>query len=218
MSGTMLALSGYVRSGSINGGKMTGIQRAARVGAAALFFSALGACSTLGSLGNVLGGGGTDDLSGTVQGVDTRSQQVFVQQSNGQTIGIGYDNRTQVVYQNQTYSVNSLERGDQITVRITNSGTNGSNYYTDYIRVDQSVTGSTTSGNVSTIQGNVQSVNYSQGWFTIRTSNNNNVTVSLPYNANRTDVNRFNNLRNGDYVRMYAVYLNSQRAELRNFY
>jgi hypothetical protein len=197
---------------------MTGIQRAARVGAAALFIATAGACSTLGSLGNVLGGG-SDDITGTVQGIDTRSQQVFVQQSNGQTVGIGYDSRTQVVYQNQTYSVNSLERGDQITARITSSGNNGSNYYSDYIRVDQSVTGSGgTSGNVQTIQGQVQTVNYSQGWFTVRTNNNLNVTVSLPYNANRTDVNRFNNLRNGDYVRMYAVYFNSQRAELRNFY
>jgi hypothetical protein len=198
---------------------MTGIQRAARVGAAALFISVAGACSTLGSLGNVFGGG-TDNITGTVQGIDTRSQQVFVQQSNGQTVGIGYDSRTQVVYQNQTYSVNSLERGDQITARITSSGSNNSNYYSDYIRVDQSVTGSntSTSGNVQTIQGQVQSVNYSQGWFTVRTNNNYNVTVSLPYNANRTDVNRFNNLRNGDYVRMYAVYFNSQRAELRNFY
>jgi len=198
---------------------MTGIQRAARVGAAALFIATAGACSTLGSLGNVLGTGGSDDITGTVQGIDTRSQQVFIQQSNGQTVGIGYDNRTQVVYQNQTYSVNSLERGDQITARITSSGSNGNSYYSDYIRVDQSVTGSnTTSGNVQTIQGNVQSVNYSQGWFTLRTNNGNNVTVSLPYNANRTDVNRFNNLRNGDFVRIYAVYLNSQRAELRNFY
>ncbi|HMA20048.1 MAG TPA: hypothetical protein VKO87_04550, partial [Gemmatimonadaceae bacterium] len=99
---------------------MTRLQRAARIGAAALIVSAGSACSsTLGNvLGNVLGQGG-QEISGTVQGVDSRSQQVFLQQSNGQTIGIGYDNRTQVVYQNQTYSVNSLERGDQVTARVT---------------------------------------------------------------------------------------------------
>ena len=203
---------------------MTRIQYAARIGAAALLVSASTACSS--ALGNVFGnvlGGGSQDMSGTVQGVDTRSQQIFMQQSNGQTIGIGYDSRTQVVYQNQTYSVNSLERGDQITVRLNNAN-NGSNssYYTDYIRVDQSATsggvGGTSSGSIQTIQGNVQQVNYSQGWFTLRASNNYTVTVSLPYNANRNDVNRFNNLRNGDYVRAYVVYYNNQRAELRNFY
>ena len=78
--------------------------------------------------------------------------------------------------------------------------------------------GGTSSGSIQTIQGNVQQVNYSQGWFTVRASNNYIVTVSLPYGASRNDVNRFNNLRNGDYVRAYVVYYNNQRAELRNFY
>jgi translation initiation factor IF-1 len=207
---------------SLTGGKMTRIQYAARIGAAALLVSTAAACSS--GLGNVFGNvlGGSQDLSGTVSGVDSRSQQVFLQQSNGQTVGIGYDSRTQVVYQNQTYSVNSLERGDQITVRLTNSNNNGSNYYTDYIRVDQSanssIGGGNTSGNVTTIQGNVQQVNLSQGWFTMRTNNGYNVTVSLPYGANRNDVNRFNGLRQGDFVRAYVVYYKTQRAELRNFY
>ena len=119
---------------------MTRMQYAARIGAAALLVSASTACSS--ALGNVFGnvlGNGSQDMSGTVQGVDTRSQQIFLQQSNGQTVGVTYDSRTQVVYNNQTYSVNSLERGDQVTVRITNSSNNGNTYYTDYVRVDQAV-------------------------------------------------------------------------------
>jgi hypothetical protein len=202
---------------------MTRLQRAAGAVTAALFVSVAGACST-NSLGNVLGGvlgGGQQELSGTVQGVDTRSQQIFLQQSNGQTIGIGYDSRTQVVYQNQTYSVNSLERGDQVTVRIndSNSGSNNT-YYTDYVRVDQSVssTGGGTSGNVQTIQGTVRQVNVANGWFTMSVSNRGNVTVSLPYNARSADVNKFRNLRSGDNVRLYGTYLNNSRVELRQFY
>ncbi len=203
---------------------MTRLQRAAGAVTAALFVSVAGACSTnsLGNvLGGVLGGGQQQELSGTVQGVDTRSQQIFLQESNGQTIGIGYDSRTQVVYQNQTYSVNSLERGDQVTARINNNNgsSNGNGYYTDYVRVDQSVssTGGTTSGNVQTIQGNVRQVDVSNGWFTVNT-NNGVITVSLPYNARSTDVNKFRNLRTGDYVRLYGVYLNNSRVELRQFY
>jgi len=199
---------------------MTGIQRAARVGAAAIFLAATGACANNG-LGNGLGGvrgGGSQEISGSVQGVDTRSQQVFIQQSNGQTMGVTYDSRTQVVYGNQNYSVNSLERGDQVTVRIASS--DGSGPYTDYIRVDQSVTstnGGGVSGNVQTVQGNVRSINYQQGWFTLN-SNNGVLTVTLPYNPNQTDVNRFQNLRTGQYVRLYGVYLNNSRVELRQFY
>ena len=198
---------------------MLGIQRAARISAAAIFLAGAGACAN-NSLGNVLGGvlgGGSQDVSGTVQGVDTRSQQVFIQQSDGQTMGIGYDTRTQVVYQNQNYSVNSLERGDQVTVRIASS--DGQGPYTDYIRVDQSVSavGGGTSGNLLTIQGNVRQIDYNQGWFTVNT-NNGITTVTLPYNPNRTDLNKFQNLRIGDYVRLYGTYVNSSRVELRNFY
>ncbi len=199
---------------------MTGIQRAARIGAAAIFLAGASACAN-GGLGNVLGGvlgGGSQEFSGSVQGVDTRSQQVFIQQSNGQTMSVGYDSRTQVVYGNQNYSVNSLERGDQVTVRIASS--DGSGPYTDYIRVDQSVSstnGGSTSGNVLTIQGNVRQVNYQQGWFTVN-SNNGVLTVTLPYNPNRNDLNRFQNLRSGDYVRLYGTYVNNSRVELRQFY
>lgn len=203
---------------------MTRLQRAAGVVTAALFVSAAGACSA-NSLGNVLGGvlgGGQQEISGSVQGVDTRSQQIFLQQSNGQTISIGYDSRTQVVYQNQTYSVNSLERGDQVTVRINNNdgGSNNSNYYTDYVRVDQSVSsaGGGTSGNVETIQGTVRQVDVANGWFSMNAGNRGTITVSLPYNARSTDVNKFRNLRPGDNVRLYGVYLNNSRVELRQFY
>jgi hypothetical protein len=203
---------------------MTRLQRAAGAVTAALFVSVAGACAG-NSLGNVLGGvlgGGQEELSGSVQGVDTRSQQIFLQQSNGQTIGIGYDSRTQVVYQNQTYSVNSLERGDQVTVRINNrdGGSNNNNYYTDYVRVDQSVssTGGGTSGSVQTIQGSVRQVDVANGWFTMNVSNRGTITVSLPYNTRSTDVNKFRNLRSGDNVRLYGVYLNNSRVELRQFY
>lgn len=199
---------------------MTGIQRAARIGAAAIFLAATGACAN-GGLGNVLGGvlgGGSQEISGSVQGVDTRSQQVFIQQSNGQTMGVGYDSRTQVVYNNQNYSVNSLERGDQVTVRVASS--DGSGPYTDYIRVDQSVSsvgGGGVSGNVQTVQGNVRSINYQQGWFTLN-SNDGVLTVTLPYNPNQRDLNTFNNLRNGQYVRLYGIFVNNSRVELRQFY
>jgi hypothetical protein len=40
----------------------------------------------------------------------------------------------------------------------------------------------------------------------------------MPYNPNRADVDRFNSLRSGDYVRLYGVFLNESRVELRQFY
>ena len=201
--------------------------RIARTAAAALAFAGLGACSQAGSLGSVLGsvlggGGGAsqNQVSGIVRSVDTRNQQISLQQSNGQTVGIGFDNQTKVVYQNQNYSVTSLENGDKVTARIQQTS-NGA-YYTDYVQVDASVqttTGSSsTSGEVQSLQGTVRRIDVANGWFDVSTSSNVTVTVSMPYNASRTDVQKFQNLRNGDVVRFAGVFLNNARVELRQFY
>ncbi len=202
---------------------MTIIQRIQRGAAAALIVASLGACAgnSLGNvLGSVLGGGGggqSNQLSGTIRGVDTRSQQIAIQQSNGQTIPVYYDNRTQVVYQNQNYPPTALENGDQVTVRIQ---ANGNNYYTDYVQVDQSVRGNTggTSSNVQMMQGTVRQIDRASGVFTVDVDNYSRLTVSLPSNLSRNDFNRFNNLRPGDFVRFYGIFLSNSRVELRQFY
>ena len=200
---------------------MTVLQRASRTAAVALTLVAMSACANSG-LGNILGsvlGGGGNELAGTIQGVDTRNQQIGIIQSNGQTVGVRYDNNTRVVYQNQNYPVTSLENGDQVVARIQDQG-NGS-YYTDSIQVTQSVqnggTG-TNSGNVQSFQGTVRQVDIQNGLFTIDAGTGYVTTVSMPYNPTRSDLNRFQNLRQGDSVRFYGVALNNSRIELRQFY
>jgi len=200
---------------------MSTIQRIRRSAAAALMVATMGACA--GQLGNVLGGvlgggGQSGQLSGMVRGVDTRSQLISIQESNGQTVPISYDNQTQVVYQNQRYSPTSLEYGDQVTARIQASG---NSYYTDYVQVDQSVSsnGSGSVGsNVQLLQGTVRQIDRRNGLFTVDVSNSNTVTVTLPYNVGTNDLNRFNNLRSGEVVRFYGTYLNSAQVQLRQFY
>lgn len=202
---------------------MTIIQRIQRGAAAALIIASLGACG--GSLGNVLGsvlGGGSQSgqagqLAGTIRGVDSRNQQIAIQQSNGQTVTVGYDNQTQVVYQNQNYSPTALEAGDRVTARVQ---ANGNSYYTDYVQVDQSVRGNTggSSSNLQSLQGTVRQIDRSNGLFTVDVNNYGRLTVSLAYNLSSTDVNRFNNLRSGDVVRFYGTFLNNSRVELRQFY
>jgi hypothetical protein len=200
-------------------------QRIQRGAAAALMIASLGACAgnSLGNiLGGVLGGNGAQSgqqgqLAGTVRSVDTRSQQIAIQQSNGQTVGVNYDNQTQVVYQNQNYPATALENGDQVTARIQ---ANGNSYYTDYVQVDRSVRGSTggTSSNLQTLQGTVRQIDRNNGLFTVDVNNSGTLTVSLPNNLSSTDANTFNRLRSGDYVRFYGTYISNSRVELRQFY
>ena len=203
---------------------MTSFKRAARGGAAALVFFAATACSNNSSLGDILGGvlgggGGGSQVSGSIAGVNTRLQQIGLQQSNGQTVTLNYDNNTQVVYQNQNYPVTSLEYGDQVTARVSNSNNASSGYYTDLIQVNQSVsTNSGTTGNVQAFEGTVRAIDRTNGYFSISSNNYGTLTVSMPYNPRSTDLNRFNSLRTGDFVRINGVLLNNSRVELRQFY
>lgn len=203
---------------------MTSFKHAARGGAAGLMLLAAQACSNNSSLGDILGGvlgggGGGSQISGSISGVNTRLQQVGIQQSNGQTVTVGYDNNTQVVYQNQNYPVTSLEYGDQVTARVSNSNNTNSGYYTDLIQVNQSVsTNGGTSGNLQTFEGTVRAIDRTNGYFSVSSNNYGTLTVSMPYNPRSTDLNRFNSLRTGDFVRISGLMLNNSRVELRQFY
>lgn len=195
-----------------------------RAATTALLLASASACSSAGGLGSILGsvlGAGTgtsgNQLSGYVQGVDTRNRQIGIQQSNGQTIAVSYDNNTQVLYNNQNYPVTSLENGDQVTLRIQQLQNGG--YYTDAIQVDRSVSGPSTiqSGNVQLLEGYVRQVDQANGLFLLDASNGARITVQLPQQISRSDLDRFRNLRVGDYTRLYGVYVNNSRVELRQF-
>jgi hypothetical protein len=201
--------------------------RVMRAGAAAVMLAALAGCSGTGGLGNVLGSvlGGAggqqqgSQVSGTVVGLDTRNQQIGLRQSNGQTVGISYDQNTQVVYNNQNYSVGNLENGDQVTVRVQQLQNGG--YYTDLVQVDQSVSAvnnGRTQSQVQSFAGTVRQIDQNNAQFLIDSNNGTRLNVVLANNVSRSDYNRFQNLRVGDNVRLYGVYVNNNRVELRQFY
>lgn len=210
---------------------MTIHQRSVRSGAATLglvALGALGACSSVGGLGSVLGGGtgssgyGSDQVSGTVLGVDARARQVGLRLSNGQTLVLAYDGQTQVIYQNERYAVTALERGDQVTARVQSDG---NVYYTDLMRVDRSVSsagggwGNAWGGaQAQALQGTVRQVDRSNGLFTLDVNNRVRVLVSLPPALSRSDIYRFRRLRPGDFVRLYGVFVTNSRVELQQFY
>ena len=201
---------------------LSSIRRVAFAAALAM----LAGCSSTGGLGSILGsvlgnGGGAtqgNQLYGSVQGVDTRSQRIAIQQSSGQSVWIRYDNNTQVVYQNQNYSPTALENGDQVTANIQDDG-NGS-YYTSYVLVNQSVRGTNGSqpGNVQTFQGTVRQVDRQNGAFAMDANSFGRITVVLGNGVSRADVDRFNSLRPGDVVRFYGYATGNTAVQLRQFY
>ena len=111
-----------------------------------------------------------------------------------------------------------LERGDQVVATLQDNG-NG-NYYASTIQVTQSVSTSSgaSSGTVQTFQGTVRQVDRANGWFTADEGSMGRITVTLPSGLSQTDLNRFGNLRAGDYVRFYGVRTSSAQVQLRQFY
>jgi hypothetical protein len=200
------------------------MNRFIRTAALAASLCTLGACQSAGGLGEILGSvlggtGGAQQLAGSVSTIDTRNQQINIRQSNGQTVAVGYDANTKVVYQSRTYAVRDIDPGDEVVARITTTQNNS--YYTDSITVTQSVTTTTSGGTVENQQllnGTVSSIDRQYGTFVVDIGSGTRLTVSMPYGARSADVQTFNNLRVGQNVRFYGVYLNTSRVELRQFY
>jgi len=105
--------------------------------AATLAVLFLTACGSSG-IGDVLGGGGGNgssnyELRGTVDYVDTSSQSVYLTNvsgysnmlsngGSGSSVRVYYDNQTAVEHQGQSHRPEDLERGDEVVVRVDESG------------------------------------------------------------------------------------------------
>jgi hypothetical protein len=203
---------------------MYSINGKARLALAIMTAAGVAACSTAGQIGEILGGvlgGGANMVSGAIRGVDTRNQQISLQQSNGQSVALSYDNQTKVVYQDRLYAVTSLESGDQVNARVQQLQNGG--YYADSVVVTQPVAGSTTgsttgsTSNWQSLQGTVRQIDRTNAVFTIDAGNSVTLTVTMPANVSTTDATRYNNMRVGNYVRFYGVYVTSTRVELKQF-
>jgi hypothetical protein len=188
--------------------------------AAALLVTGCAGAGAIGDiLGGVLGGNQAQQVDGVVRGVNTSGQQLSLEQSNGSVVALAYDANTKVVYNNRLYAVTALERGDRVIARVLQ--TNAGGYYTDSLHVTQSVSTGTSGGSVESVQalqGTVRGIDHANGLFQLEANANVLLTVSMPYNASASDRNRFANLRSGDFVRLYGVYLTGSRVELRQFY
>ena len=105
--------------------------------AAAVFALLLAAaCGSSGNYGDIFGGNKAYDVHGTVDSVDTNSRSIYLTNVTGynnslaggggygNTLRVYYDDRTSVSFQGRTYRPQDLERGDQITVHVNDTGNN----------------------------------------------------------------------------------------------
>jgi hypothetical protein len=102
--------------------------------AASLALVLLAACGSSG-MGDILGGGSNPsnyEIRGTVDSVDLNSRSIYLtnvsgyssmlSNGGGNAVRVYYDDRTPVDYNGQSYRPSDLERGDQVSVRVDESG------------------------------------------------------------------------------------------------
>lgn len=207
-----------------------------RAAALAAMLSAAG-CSQAGAIGEILGGvigpqgqqgqGQGGQVAGEIQGVDTNRGFLQIRTQSGQTGNVYFDQNTRVVYQQREYPVTALERGDVVAMNIQQDQRGQA--YTNYIQVQQSVqertgqssqggtyNGGNSSANVQRFSGTVGYIDTQRGIFELRTQNG-SAQVSLPYNVNSQDNQRFRSLRSGQNVTVEGRMASQGRIELQRF-
>ena len=200
------------------------------IGMVLLSTLALAGCPELNQLGGLDGLGGLGGYGGTgrevvgeVEYVDSRAREIEIRTDDRRTAMVRYDNRTQVLYRQRNYAVENLEPGDYIAARVQQDR-DGRNY-TDTITVRESVQdrggraggGSGGYRNYDQVEGRVESIDARRGTFELRDSRNRMFMVSVPFNAPRQAIDRFNRLREGDSVRNEGRSVGNDRFDLESF-
>ncbi|MEA2342202.1 MAG: hypothetical protein QOF63_371, partial [Thermoanaerobaculia bacterium] len=192
----------------------------------------MAACGTSGNgIGDIFGNGGSPTTSnaayqirGTVDSVDTRGQSIFLTNVSGyntnlntgrsDSLRVYYDNRTTLNYQGQSFRPDQLERGDEVTVRVDQSGN-------QLIAETMDVTYNTRGGMASGSNGSYgypSSQQYSTIRGTVRNVDTRNQTIELE-NTNWVSGFRTNNSSSRFVVRYdqnASVDYNGQMYPLTN--
>ena len=180
---------------------------------------ALTGCDELARVGD-LGNYGSfgSDLVGEVEYVDTGAREIEIRTDSGATSVIRYDDQTQVIYQQRNYSVANLEPGDYIAARVQQDR-DGRNY-TDTITVKEGVQDRGNrrgSARLDRIEGRIDYVDERRGTFELRDARGRLIVVSVPFNAPRSVMDRFNRLRTGDFVRIEGRAVDADHFDLESF-
>jgi len=200
------------------------INRAASRLARALALTASAGCEgNIGLVGRPTLELGQDEFLAEVERLDTSSREIHLRPNNSRTRVVGYSADARVVYRGREYPVAQLEAGDIVAMQLKQDSRGNS--YTDLIRVQESIRdrnqgrgGIARPGTgIQTVDGRVEQVDFQRSSFEIRGQSGERIFVSLPYNARKSDVDRFRALRAGDYVRVEGRFLDRERFELESF-
>lgn len=164
-----------------------------------------------------------EEIFAEIDRVDTGSRQLHLRPDNSRDRVVGYSADARVLYRGREYSISQLESGDMVSMQLKQDSRG--NFSTDLIRVQESIQDRNQSrggadspvSRIQTLDGRVEQLDVQRRSFEIRDQSRERVIVSLPSSAQRSDVDRFRALRNGDFVRFEGRFLDRQRFELATF-
>jgi len=147
------------------------------------------------------------EFIGTVEEVDHNRQELYLRTEGGQSQIVTYNDRTQVIVDDQETLATGIRRGDIIAVRIR--GTADGRVLADSIRLRER-------GNArdTTIEGTVEEVHRDRAVIELRTGSGALTTVYLPRNSAERTEEEFSQFRTGDFVRLRGIFLGENRFEL----
>jgi len=192
--------------------------------AASLAVLLLAACGSLDDIYSPGSSSNNYDIRGTVDHVDLSSRSIYLTNvsgyqrmlsSGGDAVRVYFDDQTTVSYQGKTYRPQDLEHGDQVSVRVDESG-NTLNAESITVSYDASggTSGNTTQSGMSTLRGTVRYIDTarrtidleSASWisrFDTGTGTGNRFTIQYDANASIDVQGRsypISNLERGDVI------------------
>ncbi|MEA2465381.1 MAG: hypothetical protein QOJ98_3128, partial [Acidobacteriota bacterium] len=116
-------------------------------------------------------------VRGTVRYIDTSRRTIELDRSTGGSFVLDFENSTPVYFNNQSYQVADLERGDEVEIRVRDLG--GNRWIAQDVTVIRSVSGTNngtnngtlndnSSNSRSTIRGTVASIDRSRRTFQLQ--------------------------------------------------
>ncbi|MGZ8520729.1 MAG: hypothetical protein ACXWX7_11335 [Candidatus Binatia bacterium] len=164
-----------------------------------------------------------EEIFAEIARVDTASRQLHLRPEGSRDRVVGYSVDARVLYRGREYSIAQLASGDKVSMQLKQDSRGNS--YTDLIRVQETIQDRNQrrrgedgpESRIQTLDGRVEQLDFQRRTFEIRDQSREPVIVSLPSDAKRPDVDRFRELRDGDYVRVEGRFLDRQRFELATF-
>ncbi len=165
-----------------------------------------------------------DEFFAEIDRLDTSAREIHLRPNDSRTRVVGYSAGARVLYSGREYPVAQLRSGDKVSMQLKQDSRGNS--YTDLVRVHESIrdwnpdrgAAGHPATALQTVDGRVDHVDFQRNSFELSDQSRKSVFVSLPNNARRSDLDRFRELRTGDYVRVEGRFTSNDRFELESFF